>query len=621
MDYKSLGLKAGIEIHQQLNTAQKLFCRCPTILRPFDEHDGEFRRYLRATESELGEIDRAAREEMKNLRRFCYYTYDNTCLVENDEEPPSPLNPEALAVALQIARMFGMTPVPQVHTMRKLVIDGSNTSGFQRTALIALHGTLPNGGEIETICLEEEAAQRVKDDVFSLDRLGIPLVEITTSPCMHSPEEVQKVAEYLGMVLRSTGRVKRGLGTIRQDINISISGGARVEIKGVQELDLIAEVVKREVQRQQNLLSIRDRLSGRGARVENDTLDVTAFFSRTASGILKKAGRIMAVRLTGFAGLVGEEIQPGRRLGSELSDYAKKCGVGGIFHTDELPAYGVTADEVAALRSELATGDQDCVVLVAGSAAQVSCACQQVIRRAEMALSGVPEETRKMLEGGSTAYMRPLPGAARMYPETDVLPVSITQEYWDSLVIPELLDAKAARYIREHGLDPSVARQMAFSENQGIYEQAVELGISPPLAARTLIATLKELSRGGLDIQPLLADRDSSGRPTRPPVLEVLIGVRDEIVAKEAIPEVLERIVKGEPAESVMNSLSSRVSDGDLEALARKIVDERMSFVREKGMGALGPLMGIMMKEVRGAVDGKKVSHVLKGVLLNVLSR
>jgi len=208
-----------------------------------------------------------------------------------------------------------------------------------------------------------------------------------------------------------------------------------------------------------------------------------------------------------------------------------------------------------------------------------------------------------------------------MYPETDVLPVSITQEYWDSLVIPELLDAKAARYTGEHGLDPSVARQVAFSENQGIYEQAVELGISPPLAARTLIATLKELSRGGLDIQPLLADRDSLGGPTRPPVLEVLIGVRDEIVAKEAIPDVLERIVKGEPAESVMNSVSSRVSDGDLEALARKIVDERMPFVREKGMGALGPLMGIMMKEVRGAVDGKKVSHVLKSVLSDALSR
>ena len=173
---------------------------------------------------------------------------------------PRRLNEEALGLGLTIAKLFGMTPIPQIHVMRKLVIDGSNTSGFQRTALVAINGALPNGGNIETICIEEEAAQRVKDDIFSLDRLGIPLVEITTSPCMHTPEDVQQVAEYIGMVLRSTGKVKRGLGTIRQDVNISIRDGARVEIKGVQELDLIAEVVRREVQRQQSLLAIHAEL-------------------------------------------------------------------------------------------------------------------------------------------------------------------------------------------------------------------------------------------------------------------------------------------------------------------------------------------------------------------------
>jgi len=231
MDYKKVGLKAGIEIHQQLNTKEKLFCGCPTLLRKTEEHEGEFFRYLRATESEMGEIDQAAQEEMKREREFHYYTYDTTCLVEYDEEPPAPLNEEALSLCLMISKLLHMTPIEQVHIMRKLVIDGSNTSGFQRTALVAVNGMLPGGGIIETICLEEEAAQRVRDDVFSLDRLGIPLVEITTSPCMHTPEEVQETAEFLGMVLRSTGRVKRGLGTIRQDVNISISAGARVEIK------------------------------------------------------------------------------------------------------------------------------------------------------------------------------------------------------------------------------------------------------------------------------------------------------------------------------------------------------------------------------------------------------
>ncbi|NTW37163.1 MAG: Glu-tRNA(Gln) amidotransferase subunit GatE [Syntrophobacteraceae bacterium] len=281
MDYKVLGLVAGIEIHQQLDTGEKLFCHCPTTLRETSDHNGDFFRYLRATVSEMGEIDRAAQEEMKHDRRFQYFTYDTTCLIENDEEPPAPLNNEALSICLTIAKMFGMTPVPQVHTMRKLVIDGSNTSGFQRTALVAFGGALPNGARIETICLEEEAAQRVKDEVFSLDRLGIPLVEITTSPDMHTPEDVQAVAEYIGMVLRSTGKVKRGLGTIRQDVNISIAHGARVEIKGVQELDLIAEVVRREVMRQQNLLSIRDELKSRSA-VAGSSAGVDVIFAPSA---------------------------------------------------------------------------------------------------------------------------------------------------------------------------------------------------------------------------------------------------------------------------------------------------------------------------------------------------
>ena len=330
MDSDAPGLTAGIEIHHQLDTEEKLFCKCPTTLRDTAEHSGEFFRYLRATESELGEIDRAAQEEMKRDRKFVYYTYDTTCLVENDEEPPAPVNAEALDLCLTIAKMFSMSQVPQLHTMRKLVIDGSNTSGFQRTALVAFNGTipqtvLPGGGEIETICLEEEAAQRVNDDIFSLDRLGIPLVEITTSPCMHTPEEVQKAAEYIGMVLRSTGKVKRGIGTIRQDVNISIAGGARVEIKGVQELDLIAEVVRREVTRQKNLLMIRDELKKRGAVVDEGRItDVTALFKDTKSAILKKAKKIDAITLPGFAGLVGREIQPDRRLGSEISDYAKK---------------------------------------------------------------------------------------------------------------------------------------------------------------------------------------------------------------------------------------------------------------------------------------------------------
>jgi glutamyl-tRNA(Gln) amidotransferase subunit E len=605
MDYRAAGLTAGIEIHQQLNTREKLFCHCRTLLRDSTEHSGEFFRYLRVTESEMGEIDRAAQEEMKRDRKFHYYTYDTTCLVENDEEPPAPLNDEALSVCLTIAKMFGMTPVRQVHTMRKLVIDGSNTSGFQRTALISLNGILPNGGGIETVCLEEEAAQRVRDDIFSLDRLGIPLIEITTSPCMHTPEEVQEVAEYIGMVLRSTGKVKRGIGTIRQDVNISIRGGARVEIKGVQELDLIAEVVRREVQRQQNLLAIRIELLERKASVNPNAKNVTGLFKDTKSAVLKKAKRINAISLEGFAGLAGREIQPERRLGSEMSDYAKKCGVGGIFHTDELPAYGITAEEVALLRTCMNAGVQDCIVIVAAvNEAQAACAVNQVITRARLALSDkpVPEETRKMLESGSSAYMRPLPGAARMYPETDVLPVIVDDDRWKALPVPELLTAKAQRYAQEFAIDRNYATRLALSEKLPLFERAVAEGIKPKLAVFTILSTSTELRREGVDVGKI-SDED---------YLATWHAVESGRAAKEAIPDLLRGIASGSTFDEMVRKLVPSVSREELECIIHKIIADRSDFVERKGNAALGPLMGVVMSEVRGSVDGKMVSEILK---------
>ncbi len=612
MDYKAIGLVAGIEIHQQLDTTEKLFCRCATMLRDTADHSGEFFRYLRATESEMGEIDRAAKEEMKRERKFRYYTYDTTCLVENDEEPPAPLNEEALLVCLTISKMFSMTPIPQIHTMRKLVIDGSNTSGFQRTALVAMNGALPDGGRIETICLEEEAAQRVKDDTFSLDRLGIPLIEITTSPCMHTPEEVQEVAEHIGMVLRSTGKVKRGIGTIRQDVNISIAGGARVEIKGVQELDLISEVVRREVQRQQELIKIRDELKKRGASVSpNMIYNVTELFKQTKSGILKKAKRIEAITLMGFAGLVGREIQPERRLGSEMSDYAKKCGVGGIFHTDEkLAAYGITEDEITQLRQLTNAGEADCIVLVAGtSQKQTGCAIFQVFNRAEISISQnpVPEETRKMLESGSTAYMRPLPGAARMYPETDVLPVMIDQKRWDMVEVYELLTErtkrKAAMFVADYKFNSNYADQVAASPYLPRIELAIDSGINPDLAASTYIQYISEIKREGTDVTKFFINNAD---------IRILQAVESGKAAKEVRYDLFKAVASGTSVENAIAKHAPSVSKNDLEALVQMIITERADFVAQKGKAALGPLMGVVMAKVRGSVDGKMVSELLK---------
>lgn len=468
-DYEDLGLVAGLEIHQQLDTATKLFCGCPTELREPDDAARTFTRFLHPTKSELGELDEAALEESRVEREFEYLAYDTTCLVEEDDEPPHGLDHEARTVAMQIAELLDMNVVDQAHVMRKLVIDGSNTSGFQRSSLIAQEGELQTSDgpvSVVDLMLEEESAQRIeeRDDgvLFSLDRLGIPLVEIGTGPDISSPEQAREAAETIGMLLRSTGKVKRGLGTIRQDVNVSIADGARVEIKGVQALDQIDEIVRFEVGRQAELVEIRDELQSRDASV-GDVTDVTDVFEDSDSGVIKGAldsgGKVMGVPLYGFDGLVGRELQPDRRLGTEFSDHAKRHGAGGIFHTDELPAYGVTEDEVDALREAVGAGPEDAVAIVADDPETADLSIEAVAERAEVAIEEVPEETRGANDDGTTRYLRPLPGAARMYPETDVIPVDLDPS---DVETPELLTEKVDRYQDEFGLDAGLAEQVAY---------------------------------------------------------------------------------------------------------------------------------------------------------------
>ena len=428
-NWDELGLMMGLEIHQQLNTKHKLFCPCSTDLTD-DEHDEEIIRNLRPTQSELGQIDRAALQESLRDMTFKYEAYNNhTCLVENDDEPPHALNREALDICITIASLLNMKMVDEFHTMRKQVIDGSNTGGFQRTGLAATDGYLdtPYGRvAIESLGLEEDAARRIDSDgeytQFRLDRLGIPLAEITTDPSMHHPKEV---AYMIGQVLRSTN-VKRGLGTIRQDVNISITRGARVEIKGVQDLDLMPVIVENEVTRQLALADIKDELIKRNAKVEDTIYDLDEVFKDTSSKILSSAECIKV------DGLIGKEVQPGRRFGTELSSYAKKMGVSGLFHTDELPAYGITQEEVDALKSYLKTGPEDAIIIVAHDEDVAVNALNETIRRAEMAFDGVVEETRKALDDGNTEYMRPLPTANRMYLETDIPLFQITDDMVES---------------------------------------------------------------------------------------------------------------------------------------------------------------------------------------------
>jgi len=491
INYSKVGLRAGLEIHQQLETSCKLFCSCkPSLFK--EKAEITFLRRLRPTQSELGQIDPAAFFEFQKGVKILYEANDDTaCLVEMDEEPPHNLNREAVEIALTVALMVGAKPVDEIHVMRKTVIDGSNTTGFQRTCVVATGGEFKLKGKkipLQHICLEEDAARKTGQEnsliSYRIDRLGIPLIEVTTAPVITSPKEAEEVAFAIGRILRATRKVKRGLGTIRQDLNISIQNGALIEVKGVQELELVPVVIEREVRRQLSLLEIRDKLKARGVNeedIKDEFVDVTSIFKETKCKVIQRAlntgKRVLAVRLPRFSGLLKRELAPGMRLGKELADRARFWGrVKGIFHTDELPGYGITAEETSKLCELMKADAEDAVVFVADTKENAIDALKAVTERAREALRGVPEETRAANPDGTTRYMRPRPGAARMYPETDVPPIKISKDHIEELraKLPEMPEQKLQRLMKEYGINRKLANQLLNSDYCDLFEEIVK---------------------------------------------------------------------------------------------------------------------------------------------------
>ena len=621
MDWEKLGLKMGLEIHQQLNTKHKLFCPCKTEL--VDEEFNEIvKRNLRPTQSELGEIDRAALQESMRGLNFKYEAYNqHTCLVESDDEPPHSLNKEALEICITIATLMNMHIVDEFHTMRKQVIDGSNTGGFQRTGLAATDGYLdtPYGRvAIESLGLEEDAARRIEttEDYteFRLDRLGIPLAEITTDPSMHHPDQVREVAYMIGQVLRSTN-VKRGLGTIRQDLNISIEKGARVEIKGVQNLDLMSEIVENEVQRQLALIEIKEELNKRNAKVLEEIHDLDTLFENTESKILSSAESIKAVVLKGFNGLIGKEVQPNRRFGTEIASYAKKRGVSGIFHSDELPAYGITQKEVDSVKDYLNIDPQDAFIIVAHDEDIAISALEEVKRRAKLGFEGVVEETRKSLDDGNTEYMRPLPTANRMYLETDIPLFKITDDLVEPIKnsLPELPDVKKERIIKEYNLSEDLASQLVKRLEADIFEEILaDVKVDPTPVASLLAYDLREIKRDGYDIKIL----------TTKHLKDIFQLLADSKIAKDSVTKLTTCVIQS-PSEEIeeiaKNNNLTLLSQEDVEKIIDDIVMKNEAMVKERQMGAMGPLMGMSMKELKGKADGSLVNKIVKQSIQKLL--
>ncbi len=606
MDYQKLGLKCGIEIHQQLE-GRKLFCNCPTRLRD-EPADFEIKRKLRAAAGEHGQVDVAATHEQLRDKTFIYQGYyETTCLVETDSEPPHEVNQDALYTTLQFCKLVQADISPVVQMMRKTVVDGSNTSGFQRTGLIARGGSIKTSEgdvRIENVSLEEDACKIISETAtsktYGLDKLGIPLIEIGTAPDIKTPQQCLETAKKLGMLLRSLPGVKRGLGTIRQDVNVSIKGGSRIEFKGVQELRMIPTIVELEIKRQLELLKIKTELENvKKVLDELKIFDLTLSLKNSTSKIIKKTvencDKILAIKLNGFAGMIGRELQPNYRLGTELAGRAKvKAGVGGIFHSDELPNYGITAAEVSLIKKELACDDKDAFILVADTEDKAKIALEAVYERVQQLFVGVPKEVRKDLPDGLSKYMRPMPGAARMYPETDV---PLVRPDLKEIDVPELLEEKILRYQKDFGLSSDLAQFIAKSDKVILFEELVEKypKIKAAFIAETLTSTLLEIKRKySLNPEKLNVNN----------FRELFKHLSEDKIHKDIVVDVLIDMVKGKFNLKNYEGLSTE----ELHQVVKEIIAENKD-------APLGALMGLCMKKLAGKASGKVISETLSELM------
>ncbi len=627
IDFKSIKLKVGLEVHQQLATKTKLFCGCPPYTgEESSEATGyEFRRVLRPASSELGEVDQAAQFESRREIKVRYLADKKTsCLVEADEEPPRPMSEEALETALLFSLALKSRIADEIHVMRKIVVDGSNTSGFQRTAVVALGGELDYGGRkvaVQSISVEEDAARAVSEDkatngerTYALDRLGTPLVEVALAPIEGTSEDVEDAAKTIGRLMRSTGRVARGLGTIRQDLNISTMGESVIEVKGVQRLDQIGNIVEFESARQKFFYDLAVEIRKEvGDSISFEEFEVKDRFKETKSSVVRKSlsqpnSAVVCLVIKKFAGYIGRENEFHSRLGKEFGAIAKSYGLGGVFHSDELPNYGISSQEVSELRTGLKLQEKDAFVLIAGERKRAQLVSEALRLRVNQATLGVPAETRAASQEGETTFLRPRPGAARMYPETDIPLISVSREKLSLLrsMIPEPWEAQVSRFAEKYDLPKQLAEPLYDSERREVFEKVVEASLlSPRFVASALIDIFLSLSRDNVPVSTLEDER----------IFEVFASISSGRFAKEAFSAVIRQIAL-DPGLSLEGAFTKAgvggMSKEELEKVIDEIIAQNMPLIKSKGVsGSMSTLMGKVMQRVRGKVDGKIVSETL----------
>jgi glutamyl-tRNA(Gln) amidotransferase subunit E len=623
LDYRQLGFMCGIEIHQQLNTS-KLFCNCPSKLIKDDTKPNKIiERRLRAVSSETGDLDLTAKEEQDKKKLFKYYFYnDCNCLVETDSQPPFNINQNALEIAIMISLLTNSSMVNTSYVMRKQVIDGSNVSGFQRTAMISTDGFLDfsfGRVRIDKILLEEDAArplERKEDEViYSLDRLGTPLIEMVVWHDMKTPQEVKEVALFVGQLFRSTGKTKRGLGSIRQDINVSIKEGARVEIKGCQDLDLIPEIINREIVRQLNLIDIKNILFEKKlSSFSLKEFEINSIFENTDSKIIKTSFKenknAYLFILPDFKGFLGREIQPNRRLGSEIANFLKvRTTLKGLFHLDELPNYGVTNENVIDIKNKFKLKENDSFIIVFSLKEEVESVRLVLESRLNNLFNGVLKETRAVTLDGNTEYQRVLSTASRMYPETDLSPIVFTKEIIEDVKkrLPLSITERKKLYIESFKLNPQLVDKMVLNNFAPVFENIVSYyKVNPTFLAVFLLEDLIKASRDNrLDLNEISEERlinffsgsDIFEKIPKNKILDVFIAYLEK-------PYNLVNIIK--------DNEKSNASEPEIKKIVLKLILDNKDFILKQKERSIGFLMGKTMSETNNQFDGKLISSIVK---------
>ena len=543
LDYEGVGLISGLEVHQQLLTREKLFCRCPAGLYT-EDHDGEVLRHMRPTLSELGEYDGTALMEFKTKKEIVYLlNHRNVCTYEMDDTPPFLVNQEAIDVAIELCLTMNMDIIDEVHIARKQYLDGSIPTGFQRTAIVGVNGWLPFKGRrltVTHVSVEEDSCREVKDKghqiIWRTDRLGMPLTETVTGPELRTPAEVRDAVLLCGMVARSTGRVRTGIGASRQDVNVSVRGGERCEIKGVPRAGYAVKLVHNEGLRQHNLLKIREELHRRGltqpSAIRMHDYDISDIFTDVDLGFIQRAlkggGQVHAVKIEGVAGIAQHATQPDTTFLDELRGRVRVIACLDeapiVVSSAQMPEFANKHRVLERIRKRIRLGENDDFFIVFGAEGDCRTAAEEIRLRFCDATVGVPQETRQALPGGFTTFERILPGPDRMYPDTDSPPTRVTQERVAearSRLRPAPWE-RIERYLSWR-VPEETAHYLIRRGGAEIVDAAVErTGVDGLFAAITLGQRVKALKRAGIPVQRLgmdawlaIFDRFTDGRLPR----------------------------------------------------------------------------------------------------------